>query len=164
MSWLQGKESCIQGYGISWCLHSPLTQSYQTPSPLVSYLPTEAKPVTVERNMEVLVRKSIVGTVTDCVLSTGHRTKAKETAAALHKELEAVPARLWWEQRDKVKCKREQKCHPRCSQAGREDSSTSRCIAVGFPSWLVQHSGSLKSNSNQLNTREDAPVSRAQTW
>ena len=44
--------------------------------------------------MEVLVRKSIVGTVTDCVLSTGHQTKAKETAAALHKELEAVPARL----------------------------------------------------------------------
>ena len=44
--------------------------------------------------MEVIVRKSIVGTVTDCVLSIGHRTKAKETTAASHKELEVVPARL----------------------------------------------------------------------
>ena len=163
MSWLQRKESCLQGYRISCCLHCPLTQSYRTPSLLVSYLPAEAKPITVETNMEVIVRKSIVGTVTDCVLSTGHRTKAKETTAASHKELEVVPARLWWEQSDKVRCKIERKWHPRRSRAGRENSSTSRCITVGFPSCLVQHSGSLKSNSNQLNAREDPPVSRTQT-
>lgn len=135
----------------------PTYSALPNPKPLVSYLPAEAKPVTVETNREVIVRKNIVGTDTDCVLSTGHRTKAKETAAASHKELEAVPARLWWEQSDKVRCKIERKWHPRCSWAGRENSSTSRCIAVGFPSCLVQHSGSLKSNSNQLNAAEDPP-------
>lgn len=100
----QGKKS-LSSRAIAFhaCFHCPLIQCDQTPSSVVYYLPTEAKPLRVERNTGVLLRKSsIPGTPADRVLFIRTLGKATGKSCCLAQR-EDAPTALWQGQSDKVK-------------------------------------------------------------
>lgn len=128
---LQRGEGCVQNIASHAVYYTHL--SYADPKPPYVLLAPPVKPVTVETNREVIVRKSIVGTVTDCVIYRSS-DKGQGNHSCLTQRVrgpgpsQAVMRTEW---QSEVQNRTEMALR---SALGRKEkiASTSRCIAVGF--------------------------------